>query len=98
MASFLIRACSFPLGSKGALVERSSTSSTPMNKPAPANVAHMGMIAETLAEPTRQMRAHGSDIVEKLVAADDLLNGKCCRAGHRMAEIGVTVLEEPRAV
>jgi len=55
----------------------------------------MRMIPKALAEPARQMRAHGFHIVEQPVAGNDLLNGERGGTGHRMADIGVAVLEEP---
>lgn len=54
IASFLIRACSLRLGSKGSLVERSSTSSTAMNRPRPRTSPTLGWLPKR--SPSRRDR------------------------------------------
>ena len=53
---------------------------------------------EAVIEALRQARAHHFDVVEQAVAAHDFLHGQAGRAGHRMAEVRVTMLEEAGTV
>src|SRR3546814_568250 len=58
----------------------------------------MAVVAEALVQAVVEMQAHRLDVVEQVVAHDHLLHGECRRAGHRMAEIGMAVLEKAAAV
>src|ERR671925_1198504 len=69
-----------------------------LEQTATAYVADMMMIAEALVQASRQMLPHLLYLPEKVVAADDLLHGQPGRGRHRMAHIGMAVLEEARAV
>src|SRR5690606_6933062 len=66
----------------------------PHEKPSATDIPDIRMVAETLAETARQPIAHGADIFHEAVARDNLLHRKSGSAGHRMADIGVAVLEE----
>src|ERR1700722_388432 len=63
-------------------------------QPAPSDIADMRIVGEALLQPSLQTFAHRPDIGEQAVAPDDLLNCEAGGCGHRMAHIGMAMLEE----
>ena len=58
----------------------------------------MPVIAETLGQPSLEVRAQFLDPVEQFLLADHPLHLERRRAGERMGEIGMAVLERARAL
>src|SRR5262245_52016224 len=65
---------------------------------APADIADIRMIAETLAQSARQVSTLLAHVGEQVVAINDLLHRQRCRASERMSHIGVAVLKGAGAV
>lgn len=65
--------------------------------PAP-DVAHLRVAAQRALEPFAQAGALFAHARQQAVAADHVLHGERCRAGDRMAQIGVAVLEKAAAL
>ena len=60
-------------------------------------IADVRMLASRASSAALQTLAHRDDIGEQAVAPDDLLHGEAGGRRHRMAHIGVAVLEEAGA-
>src|SRR4051812_38845496 len=67
-------------------------------QPATANVADVMVIAEALGEALLEQVAHLPHTLQQPVRADDLLHRQRRRAGYRMGEIRMAMLEGARAV
>ncbi len=65
---------------------------------AAADVAHMRVAAECLGQHGAECHAVVAHLGNEAVAPDHLLHRERRRAGHRMAEVGVAVLEEAAAL
>lgn len=60
---------------------------------ATTDVAHVGVAAETLVQPSGEQRAHCSNIAQKILIPNNALDLECCRADGRVALICVAVDE-----
>src|SRR4051794_2103280 len=58
-----------------------------LKQPAPADIADVPMIAETLGQPLLQVSAQGTDPIEQLLLIDDPLHLKRGCAGERVRQI-----------
>ena len=58
----------------------------------------MAVVAETLGQRGFQPRAHGADVVEQVVVANDALHLQRGGTGDRMRLVGVAVHEAAGAV
>ena len=65
---------------------------------AATDVADEGAVSEPLHEAALEKVAHGDDVGQQVVTPDRVLHGERRRGRHRMAHIGVAVLEGARAV
>ncbi len=98
IASRLTRAWSLSEGSKGRLLARSRTNSIAQKSPRP-RMSPTCRFCPTRSSSRRSSRgAHLDDVGEKPVAPDDVLHRERRRRGHRMAHIGVSVLERARTI
>ena len=98
MAAFFTRAWSFLAGSNGALVERSSTSSTAWKRPRPRMSPTCGWLPKRSPSRRRSSAPMVAHVGQKIVALDRLLHREPRRAGQRMAHVGVAMLEEAAAL
>ena len=62
-------------------------------KPAAANVADERVLGEALVQATLEPCAHLDHVGEQPIPSDDVLHRQRRRRGHRMAHIGVAMLE-----
>ena len=94
----LMRACSCSAGSNGVLAGAVGDQLDAAEQAAAAQVADMRMIAEALVQARLQARRPGArTAASRSSRADHLLHRQRGRAGHRMADIGVAVLEHAAA-
>ena len=66
----------------------------PAEQPAAADVAHIGMLAETVLQRRLQLLTHFRAALHQAALQHCLDHGKARSGGHRVADIGVAVLEE----
>ena len=88
-------ACS--AGSKGVLLARSATSSTPQKRPRPRMSPTCGCSPKRLAQHRAEGLAVCAHLGQQAVALDHLLHRERRGAGHRVPEVGMAVLEEAAA-
>jgi hypothetical protein len=65
---------------------------------APAQVADMAMISKALPQSIAEINPHGLGIGKEAIPPDNVLDRQRRGRGHRMAHIGVAVLEEAGSV
>ena len=65
---------------------------------APANIAHMRMIAKSLTQPRTHVPSKNLDMLQQPPLADDLLDRKRCCSRHRVPAVGMAVLEITRTI
>src|SRR5882757_7551232 len=61
-----------------------------------ADIADVMMVGEPLFQPALEMAAHLNHIGQQAIATNNILHRKPGGGGHRVAHIGMTVLEEAR--
>ena len=93
IASRLTRACSFSPGIERPLARPVADQLERAEEPAPADVADERVLAEALREAPLEPCAHFVHVGEEPIPPDDVLHRKRRRRGHRMAHIGVAMLE-----
>src|SRR5712672_3969399 len=69
-----------------------------LEQAAPADIADVPVITEALGQPSLEVNAEIPDPFEQFLFADNPLHLERRGAGERMREIGMSVLESPRAL
>ena len=93
MPSRLTRSFSFSSGSNTCLVARSVTNSSAQNRPRPRMSPTWRWLPNRSVSAALQPRAHGADVVQQVVVADDALHLQRGGAGDGMRLVGVAVHE-----